>query len=749
MNGQGYLQAWFDFNGDGDFDDAGEQVGKDLNGSTGTVTVSVSVPADAKIGQTYARFRYSTEQGIGSTGKAKDGEVEDVMFEIKEGGVCTIDDLSSGMYSTSAVAANSDYLSTRTRVYQARFDNSGWYGHVQAFDLKTEHKDGNVKTLQWDVANTLSGTGRTILSYNPQSAATAKGIDFDWAQLSSAQQSALKAGGSAATAQKRIDWVKGKQSDEGSLFRTRTSLMGDIIHSSLIFQGNYDNYGYKYLNAAEHTSYATYLTTKKATKSVIYVGANDGMLHAFDANTGGELFAFIPNAVYPKLAKISDKKYGCEGSGCLTHEYLVDGTTTVGDAYVKGQWRTIAVGTLGLGGKGLFVLDVSDPENMDKDKVLWEISADQNSDYAQLLGNTLAVTSIVRMKDGHWAVILANGYDSLAKTAALFIIDIETGNLIKKFVIPAVADHDNGMSTPTPVDTNNDYIADAIYAGDLQGNLWAFDVSDADPANWSVKFGTSTAPEPLFKACEYGSCGTAQSITAAPQIGRHPDGGLMVYFGTGKYFDVSDNMFKGAGPAVSAFYGIRDNGVKVQLDKLVEQQILNEVSVSTDLVSRVTSTNPVDYKTKQGWYMTLVSPGSSPAAGATEQGERVISQALLRDGRLIFTTMTPPMNECVWGGKSWIMEFNALDGRRLDVIPFDTNNDKEFTKHDNVDINDTSTIISGVQKPSLGVIFSTPVVITHTTRTEGKYVTGTGGNIGMFRESASRFSGRMSWRKLH
>ncbi len=748
VNGQGYLQAWFDWNGDGDFDDAGEQVATDVSGTTGSITLGVSVPSDAKIGKTYARFRYSSQQGIGSSGKAKDGEVEDVKFEIKEGGVCYIDDLSPAMYSTSAVAANANYLSSRTRVYQAGFDNSDWTGHLQSYDLKTENKDGNVKTLQWDVATSLSKTGRTILSYNPDLATTQKGIDFNWDELSSGQKTALQAGGSVATAQKRIDWIKGDQSNEGSLFRSRNSLMGDIVHSGLRFQGNYDNYGYKYMNATEKSSYATFLTQKKTRKSVIYVGANDGMLHAFDANTGSELFAYIPNAVFPKLAKISDPKYGCTGSGCLKHEYLVDGSTTVGDAYVKGSWRTIAVGTLGLGGQGLFALDVTDPENMSKDTVLWEISATQNSAYSQLLGNTLPTTSIVRMNDGHWAAIVANGYDSQAKTAALFIIDIETGDLIKKFVIPAVANQTNGMSTPTPVDTNSDYIADAIYAGDLLGNLWVFDVSNADPANWAVKFGSNSAPEPLFKACEYGSCGTAQAITAAPQIGRHPDGGLMVYFGTGKYFDVSDNMFKGAGPAVSAFYGIRDKGVKVQLDQLVEQKILHEVSVNTDFNSRVTSTYPVDYASKQGWYMTLVSPDSNPAAASRALGERVISQALLRDGRLIFTTMVPPMNECILGGKSWIMELNALDGRRLNVIPFDTNNDKEFTKADNVDIDDTSTIISGVQKPSLGVIFSTPAVITHTTRTEGKYVTGTGGSIGMFRESASRFSGRMSWRKL-
>jgi type IV pilus assembly protein PilY1 len=473
------------------------------------------------------------------------------------------------------------------------------------------------------------------------------------------------------------------------------------------------------------------------------------MLHAFNSKTGAERFAYVPNEVYDKLAVLSDPKYGCKGTGCLPHEYLVDGTASVSDAYIAGSWRTVLVGTLGLGGKGIFALDVTEPESFNKDKVMWEISSRQAtvdpgnaSVYADYLGNSLPASRVVRLKNGDWAAVVANGYNSAKQTAALFLINMVDGKLIKQFVVPAVANTKNGLSTPTPVDSDGDYIVDAIYAGDLLGNLWAFDVSDADPAKWSFKYGTSTAPKPLFKACKGLSCPPSQAITAAPQIGRHPAGGLMVYFGTGRYFDVSDNMFKGASPAVNTFYGIRDNGAEVTKDTLVQQTITHEISAATDLISRVTSSNTVDYASKKGWYMDLESPSN----GA--EGERVISQALLRGGRIIFTTMTPPQNQCVWGGKSWIMEFNAIDGKRLSVIPFDTNNDKQFTSDDNVTVNNASTIISGVQKPSLGVIFSTPAVITHTTRAEGKYVTGTGGSVGMFRESASRFSGRMSWRKL-
>ena len=470
------------------------------------------------------------------------------------------------------------------------------------------------------------------------------------------------------------------------------------------------------------------------------------MLHAINADSGAEFFAFIPNEVIPKLATISDKNYGCKGTACLKHEYLVDGTSNIGDAYFasSSDWHTVLVGSLGKGGKGIFALDVSDPESFDAGDVLWEISDTQAttagtdaSVFSNHLGNSLPSLSISRMQNTdankRWAAVVGNGYESKNHQAVLFIINIETGELIKAINTGEGTEaNPNGLSTPVAVDSNGDRIVDRIYAGDLLGNLWAFDVSDADSTKWGYR--------KLFSA-DYN--GERQIITAPPQVGRNPAGGLMVYFGTGKYFDVGDNLFEGEAPAVNTFYGIQDIGSTVTKSALVQQSILFEGSVGTKgFNGRVTSNNPVDYASKKGWYMNLLQPDG------TAQGERVISQALLRGGRLIFTTMTPPQNDCVWGGKSWLMEFNAVDGRRLGVVPFDTNDDKTFTVEDNITYEDKSTIISGIQDPDLGVVFSTPAVISHTSRTEGKYLTGTAGNIGMFRESASRFSGRMSWRQL-
>ena len=734
VNGTGYLNVWFDWNADNDFGEENEQVVTNLSVDTGNITLTLNVPANAEIGNSFARFRISTQQDLLSTGYAKDGEVEDVAIEIIESNVCSVNDLADSLYPTSSVSANSSALSDLTLVYQAKFNSANWEGHVMAYNLETTDNDGSVKSFQWDAADVLSRTGRKIFTYNP-SLASDRGRIFKWGHLNNQQKSILRDGDSINKAKKLLNWVKGANNHEGSLFRGRTKILGDIVNSNLLFKDNLANYGYSRL--PEGGAYNGFLSSKQSTVAAIFVGANDGMLHAFNASNGEELFGFVPNEIFPKLVTISDLDYGCKGDECLPHEYLVDGKSALGDVYFSSSsdWHTVLVGGLGKGGKGLFALDVTHAESFTEDDVLWEISStqapDSASEYTDHLGETIPLASVVRLNNSdsskRWAAIVGNGYGANSHQAVLFIIDIETGALIKKINTGSgTEEHPNGLSTPIAVDSNNDSIVDRIYAGDLLGNLWAFDVSGTNPDNWEVDFSGT----PLFT--------TTNPITAPPQAGRHPKGGLMVYVGTGKYFDISDNLSTDLIPIPNTYFGIHDNGSPVAIDTLVEQTILQEEAVDgTGYSARVISDHSVDYNTQHGWFMTLPT-----------SGERVISQALLRQGRLIFTTMTPPLNVCAWGGTSWLMEFDAVEGKRLDDIPIDLNNDKKFTSQDNVLYQGNETIISGVQDASLGVVFSTPAVINHDTRTEGKYLNGTGGSIGMLRESAGGMTGRMSWRLI-
>ena len=743
---------------------------------------------------------------------------------------CSIDDINTGIYSSSSVLVNSHRLNSATRLYQAQFDIEVWEGYLLSYNLKTadNNNHGNTKDLKWDAAEQIpSHNQRSIFSYNPLLATSNKGIEFTWDNLNVNQKGLLSTeennnsgGGSSvgncdavpewvnstvfATGNKvkhnnkryearwstswnnpdshgtevnqhgvwtylgaceagtsesssevtdigLLSWIRGDQSKEktsanaGGIFHHRTRLLGDIIHSSPVYTSRYDNFGYSKLSGSEGTSYLVFLTSKRNRTEMIYVGSNDGMLHGFDAISGEERFAYIPNEVMPKFIKISDPNYGCHETDCLAHEALVDGEFSIGDAYINSAWHTVLLGNLGAGGKGIFALDVTDPTNFNTSKVMWELSANQASDsastYANYLGETIPNPSIVRLNDGSWAAIVSNGYNSESHKAVLLLIDISNGDLIKAInTEQGTANTPNGLSSPIPIDTNGDRVTDLIYAGDLYGNMWKFDVSSSNADNWSVAYTESSLPAPLFTACETSSCTQKQAITAKPQIGKHPNGGYMVYFSTGKYFDPSDNV--SGTPNIETLYGIRDNGSRVSsLNDLLVQTVLQESTLASDLKARVTSNNTVNYASKKGWLLKLLK------ADGTREGERIISQALLRGGKLILTTLTPPEN-CGWNGSSWLMEINAINGKRLPMPALDVNNDRQFNNNDKVVYDEKSEVPSGLKKDSLGLILHSPVVINHTSSSEGKYVSGSTGTVGMFRESSSRASGRQSWKQI-
>ena len=555
-------------------------------------------------------------------------------------------------------------------------------------------------------------------------------------------------GGSNSTPQNLIAWVRGDQSQEktasnsSGVFHQRTRLLGDIIHSSPTYVGRYEDFNYVKLSGTEGTSYTGFLTTKRNQTPMVYVGSNDGMLHGFNAATGDEHFAYIPNEVIAKFTTISATNYGCHEADCLEHQALVDGELTVGDAYINNTWQSVLLGTLGAGGKGLFALNVNDPTNFSATNVMWELSANQAansaSTYANHLGNTIPHPSIVRLHDGSWAAVISNGYDSANHQAVLLLIDISNGHLIKAInTEKGNADTPNGLSSPIPIDTNGDRITDFIYAGDLLGNLWKFDLRDSNPDNWAIAYTDASSPAPLFTACETSACTRVQPITAKPQVGKHPDGGYMVYFGTGKYADPSDNV--SGIPDMEALYGIWDNNSRVtSINSLVLQTVLQESTLSSDLNVRITSNNSVDYASKKGWYLKLLK------ADGSKEGERIISQALLRGGKLILTTLIPPEN-CGWNGLSWLLEINAVNGQRLSQPVLDINNDREINQNDKAAYNNKTEIPSGVQTPSLGLVLHAPSIINHSANTEGKYLSGSTGKVGMIREATSKASGRQSW----
>lgn len=626
--------------------------------------------------------------------------------------------------SAASVATNSTRLDVDTVIYQARFNSEDWRGQLLAYGIEA---DGSVGDALWDAADLVPDEIlRNIYTMN---SASNNGVVFNWGNLSPAQQAALNTlpGGTTDTlGSQRVDWLRGDSSQEvrnGGVFRNRmVTVLGDIVNSDPTYVGTPD-YRYHLLpDATEAAAYATFRsgTSYQNRREMLYVGANDGMLHAFDADTGIERFAYIPNLVMDDLSALTEPDY--------SHQYYVDGSPRAGDAYVNGQWRTVLLGTLGGGGDGVFALDVTYPDSFDTTSVLWEFT---DAD----LGEMSSQATIVRLNNGDWAALFGNGFDSVSGEAWLYLVDLDDGSIIRK--IQAGNETANGLATPVPVDTNGDRITDYVYAGDLRGNMWKFDLSGGNDSQWDVAFGAGVNKEPLFTATD--DLGNRQPITQRPAIGVHPDGGYMVLFGTGSFYATGDNVVAATEP-VQSFYGIRDTGSEISGGRsaLQEQTILAEVS-SNDKDLRVVSDEVVDYSSDRGWYIDLVSP----VAGL--EGERSVANPVLRGDRIIFTTLIPSSAACDFGGSGWLMEMDAISGARLPFTVLDVNDDGQFTEEDFVDYNGNGVPVSGMRS-SVGII-KTPGIISAGER-EYKYASGSTGEVAVITERSSGDGGRKSWREL-
>lgn len=550
--------------------------------------------------------------------------------------------------TSTAVAANSTSYRSDTKIFQASFDTARWSGEVKAANIDAK---GKVTGEAWRASSSIPAFGsRNIFTFKPSSGS---GTTFSWSNLDTAQQTALDTNSSGVNDGKgsaRLDYLRGNRSGEGSSYRIRTGVLGDIVNSDPFYVGTTENYGYSAL-AGEGSSYVGFLAAKKTRKTMLYLGANDGMLHGVDAANGQEKFAFVPNAVYPNLSKLTAPNY--------THQYYVDGPPWVGDAYVNGNWRSILVGALGGGGRSVFALDVTSPDTFGASNVLWEVT---HAD----LGYVFGPPSIVRLDGGDWVAIFGNGYNSNSETAKLFVVNLSTKAVT---VISTDATTSNGLGPPVPVDTDGDLDADAAYAGDLQGNLWKFDLT-GNFNNWAVAYKQGNTPKPLFVARDSG--GKVQPITARPTVGQASNGDILVFFGTGKLIGSGDRLVSSTTP-IQSFYAIKDQGSAItstNRSDLQAQTIVKETSTY-----RLTSINAVA-DSKMGWYLDLHV--------STKQGEMVVNPALLVYGKVVFTTLIPPVNDpCAPGGDSWLMVMDAISGARSNAAVLDVNHDGEVDDKDN------------------------------------------------------------------
>ena len=659
--------------------------------------------------------------------------------------------------SASSVAANSTRVDTDTAVFQASFDSRRWSGGLQAFSID---EDGTIEApAKWSAAEALDAltegqvSSRKIFTVVPPAevpsgpSITTTGVNFEWASLSSSQQDALRMQRdgtqvSVTVAQDRLAYLRGSRLQEppGGLFRQRDSRLGDIVNSDPQFVHKQD-FGYTLLaqsgafNATVASAYRTFResVTYQNRAPMVIVGANDGMLHGFhaglDSNGGKELFAFVPNGVFEHLYELTLPDY--------VHRYYVDGTPRVADAWLGGTkgWRTIVVGTTAAGGRSVFALDITNPTTMTAANVLWEF---QHSD----LGYTMGQPSVAPLPNGEFGVIVTSGYTG-NPGGKIWVLDPADGSIVHTFDVP----NSGNLGAPLVVDLNGDRVADRIYVGDTEGQLWRFDLTGSSPSGWGPPPGLKSGgnPLPLFVAVD--GAGNPQPITASLTSAFNERGQHMVFFGTGIFYQLDDNVVPPS-PPVNSFYGIIDRGVQItDRTNLLEQEILAEQSVNGQRVRGVTA-NTMDFD-DDGWYLDLMWKGKYSGPGA--KGERVVSRALVRGDRVIFTTLIPNPDPCSAGGDSWLMELHSFSGGRLAYTVFDIDLDGDYDMQDTIQVvlpDGGGTIeipVSGLD-PDIGII-DTPAVLVGA-EDENKVVSGSTGELMRIKERGSISIGRQSWRQL-
>lgn len=623
--------------------------------------------------------------------------------------------------SASSVAFNSGSLSTNSEVYLALFNSKNWSGDLFAIGL--DPVTGAISpTATWSAATELDARNitsdpRVILTYGDTDSndTVDEGVALKWANLTSSQKNDFRTNSSGtldseATGMARLGYIRGDRSCEPASsgicnynavapafttksFRERSSRLGDIIHSGPVFAGapevNWPDIAPYPTTSGE--TYSDYKASQLSRQGVIYVGGNDGMLHAFNQADGREILAYVPSQLYSSNATeglhyLTDPKY--------THRYYVDQVPTISDAYIKTtptdstSWKTILVGSLRGGGRGMFALDITNPSTFSEsgstpqDIVMWEFNNYDDPD----LGYTFSRPSIVPLEGPggtiKWAAIFGNGYNDTGDgEAKLFVLFLEGGldgtwTLDSDYlaITTAVGDTSdrNGLATPAVIDSDGDGFADRVYAGDLKGNMWVFDLSGSDTTSWKSAYMAGNTPAPLFIA------GSNQQITTTPVIVRNSNQptsasnkpNTLVIFGTGQYLGTADITTTDS----QSMYGIWDSGSSTLDRSDLVKQTISTGTTSESVAGRTLTNETVAYNAQEkGWYMDLPTPG-----------ERSITDPVIRGDLVFFNTTIPDSNPCNFGGTGWLMVAKWLNGGRPDTVAFDLNGDGTLNNLDEI-----------------------------------------------------------------
>ena len=502
---------------------------------------------------------------------------------------------------------------------------------------------------------------RVIVTHNGK-----RGVPFRWSVDGAAALDPLQRQQLQANAQRPdygpqlLNFLRGDRRLESAELenglRLRASRHGDVVHSQVWYVG-------KPASGEPEKSYRDFALAQRDRPEMIYVGANDGMLHGFSARTGVETLAYVPRGVVSNLHLLAERAY--------RHRYFVDGSPFTGDVNLGGtatqaQWRTLLVGALGAGGPGYFILDVTSPRPEDFSEgnadslVVMDKTDGSDPDIGHVFaaptleeGNVRRSLQITRTNNQRWAVILGNGYNSANERPVLLIQYLDGDRELKKLTAGANATsidsgNGNGLSAPQFLDVTGDGVPDFVYAGDLQGHLWKFDISAASDQRWGVAFHGA----PLFSAQRGGK---PQPITVAPTLRLHPEAGaLMVAFGTGQALTEADRL----DTAVQTVYSLMD---------YTRYQLLSEGEDRGKVVVDLTSKNLPERAASRTELMPQTVLGNS-AAGLQGQGVSAArSFWALSDSAFTYCLRTPcGANE----KKGWYLDLPVQRERVLQSMGF-------------------------------------------------------------------------------
>jgi len=708
------------------------------------------------------------------------------------------DEIQAGTGSASAVAFNTQDLQSGSRVFRAFFDTNFNTGSLVAQNISIT---GVISPIEnWDAANELDGKtdestdSRNIVTYDPNASS---GIPFQWTSLNTTQQNQLKVPTITDNpptpdelGENRLNYLRGQTENEGpnvntGEFRARPVVagkLGDIIHSAPVFVGPppfVDRDDAPFPDTTGNL-YSEFADARDGRREVVYIGANDGMMHGFDANSGEEVLAYVPNSIFASISELTVPDY--------THRYFVDMTAAINDVYITPasgtnagvqSWNTVAVGGLGVGGPGYFALNLTDPTALNTEtstatNVMWEFT--QADDVGGPANNNLNLGAHVREPviamsnvDGpggqkRWVALFGNGYNSASTDgdAELYVVFLDGGldgawtygsDFIKLSTGNGKAESvdgttPNGLGAVQAIDTNGDGTVDVVYAGDYQGNVYRFNLNST-----TVGGIASAANKPVQKlfTASYNDSGVPQPITNRPAVIRHPNlDGYIVVIGTGSYFTVEDTT----STDIQSIYGLwddfvdpSDNIVPVNYSKLQEQMFMNAADTN-NLTVRTLTDIAFDYGTtgqrKQGWVIDLdvISGGS-----VEFPGERAVRNFLLRGSFVFVNTVIPKSDSaCTTGPGSFTLGFNPVTGGSGEATVFDTNDDGIFDADDNVDgVDDANNVVSGIRSDKSTLTDSSTIGRNLVSQGSDKSIS----KIGINTEDPGKGTlGRHSWREI-